>query len=165
MQDRMKEYGEKMHDYEERMRGWQKNPTGDAPQLPAVPNFEAENAGGPVNPVDVLVQAQPGGARQIRFFQPNSAVSYFTADAKMMLKDDTGEIEVSTKEGKRVLTAKDAKGATIFDGPIDTEEQRKALPEEVRKKLETIQVRATATASSSAVETPVLPPGAADNVQ
>jgi len=165
LQDRMKEYGEKMRDYQERIRGWQKNPTGDAPQPPAVPNFEAENAGGPINPVDILVQAQPGGARQIRLFQPNGNVSYYTADTKMMLKDDTGEIEVSTKDGKRVVVARDARGATIFDGPIDTEEQRKALPEEVRKKLETIQVRATASATANTFEAPVLLPPGADNVQ
>ena len=53
--------------YEERMKGWQRNPTGDAPQPPAIPGSEAEYVGGArINPLDILVQAQPGGARQIR---------------------------------------------------------------------------------------------------
>jgi hypothetical protein len=155
-----------MRDYEERMRGWQRNPTGDAPQPPALPGSEAQYAGGaPISPLDILVQTQPGGARQIRLLQPNGAVSYYTSDAKLMLKDETGEVEVSTKDGKRVLIAKDTKGATIFDGPIDTEEQRKSLPEEVRKKLEMIQVRAAATATPNTNEAPVLVPLPADNVQ
>ena len=104
------------------------------------------------DPVDVLVQAQPGGARQLRFFQPNGNVSYYTADTKMFLKDESGDVEVSTKDGKRILLAHDAKGAVLFEGPIDTDEQRKTLPEEIRKKLDSIQVRATAR--TSAIEAP-----------
>jgi hypothetical protein len=161
MQERMKDYGEKMREYQEQLKGWQKNPAADLPQPPPLPALEAENAGLPINPVDILVQAQPGGARQIRLFQPNGgAISYNTADVKMMMKDDSGEIEVSTKDGKRVLVARNAKGDTVFEGPIDTDEQRKALPEDIRKKVELIQVRATATA----VDAPVLPP-VADNIQ
>ena len=163
MQERMNGFGEKMRDYQERLKGWQKNPTGDVPQLPATPDFQSETAGLGIDPVDILVQAQPGGTRQIRLFQPDSAVSYYTADTKMLMKDDNGEIEVSSKDGKRILVARDAKGAVLFDGPIDTEEQRKALPEEVRKKLESIQVRATATASVA--EAPAFLPGTDDNVQ
>ncbi len=164
---RMREYGEKMHDYEERLRGWKKNPTGDAPEPPQLPALQAENGGIQINPIDILVEAQPGGTKEIRLFQPNAAVSsYYTADTKMMMKDDKGEIEVSTKDGKRILIAKDTKGATIFDGPIDTEEQRKSLPEEIRKKLEMIQVRTAVSAIASPGEAPVLPPaGGGENVQ
>jgi hypothetical protein len=160
MQERLKEYGEKMREYQERLKGWQKNPAADMPQPPPAPAFEPEHAALPINPADILVQAQPGGARQIRLFHPNGAVSYNTADVKMLMKDDNGEIEVSAKDGKRVLLAKNAKGETVFEGPVDTEEQRKALPEDIRKKIELIQVRA----SSSAAEAPVFLP-AGDNIQ
>jgi hypothetical protein len=161
MQDRMKEYGEKMREYQERMKGWQKNPAADLPQPPPPPTFEPENAGFQINPADILVQAQPGGTRQIHVIQPNGAISYYTGDAKMLMKDDNGDIEVSTRDGKRVLLARDARGETIFNGPIDTEDQRKALPEEIRKKIELIHVRA----ASTAVEAPLLLAPAGDNVQ
>jgi hypothetical protein len=64
-----------------------------------------------------------------------------SATAKVMLKDDSGEIEVRSENGRRTLTAKNAKGETIYDGSIDTEEQRRKLPEDVRKKLEQVEVR------------------------
>ena len=53
----------------------------------------------------------------------------------------SGEIEITSNNGKRSLVAKNTKGETIFDGPIDTEEQRKALPEDLRKKIESIEVQ------------------------
>lgn len=149
MQDRMKEYGEKMREYQERMRGWQKNPTADMPALPPPPALaDLDNGGFPINPADILLQAQPGGTREIRVLQPNGAISYNTADVKLFLKDDNGGIELTTKDGKRVLVARDAKGETVFNGPIDTEEQREALPEDVRRKLETIHVRTVARAEA-----------------
>jgi serine protease Do len=58
---------------------------------------------------------------------PNSNISY---------SDDEGSIDIKSEEGKRELTVKDAKGKITFQGPINTEEERKNLPPEVRKQLE-----------------------------
>ncbi len=58
---------------------------------------------------------------------PNSNISY---------SDDEGSIEIKADEGKRELTVKDAKGKITFQGPINTEEERKKLPPEVLKQLE-----------------------------
>jgi serine protease Do len=58
---------------------------------------------------------------------PNSNISY---------SDDDGSIEIKSDEGKRELTVKDAKGKVTFQGPINTEEERKKLPPEVMKQLE-----------------------------
>ncbi len=57
---------------------------------------------------------------------PNSNISY---------SDDDGSIEIKADEGKRELTVKDAKGKVTFQGPINTEEERKKLPPEVIKQL------------------------------
>jgi hypothetical protein len=57
------------------------------------------------------------------------------------LKDESGEMEVRSENGKRTLTAKDAKGETVFNGPIDSEEQRQAVPEAFRKKLDKVDAR------------------------
>ena len=58
---------------------------------------------------------------------PKSNISY---------SDDEGSIEIKVEEGKRNLTVKDAKGVVAFDGPINTEAERKQLPAEVSKRLE-----------------------------
>jgi hypothetical protein len=96
-------------------------------------------SGPSIAPEAILREVRPGGAAQIRVLQPNSLVTYNVANAKLVMKDDTGEIELTTRDGKRTLVAKNAQGDTIFDGPIDTDEQRKALPEDVRKKLELVE--------------------------
>lgn len=166
LQDKMKEYGEKMREYQERLKNWQKNPSEQMPQPPPPPAVEPEHAGMQIDPADVLVQAQPGGPRRIRFWRPDGAVSYNTADAKVFIRDENGEIEMSSKDGKRMVIAKNPQGAVTFEGPVDTEEQRKALPEEVRRKLDSIQVRgAVAGAAVESTFAPPLPPGATDNVQ
>jgi len=58
---------------------------------------------------------------------PNSNISY---------SDDDGSFEIKSDEGKRELTVKDAKGKVTFQGPINTEEERKKLPPEVMKQLQ-----------------------------
>jgi serine protease Do len=50
--------------------------------------------------------------------------------------DDEGSFEIKVDEGKRHLTVKNAKGEVAFDGPINTEEERKKMPPEVRRQLE-----------------------------
>lgn len=58
---------------------------------------------------------------------PNSNISY---------SDDSGSIDIKAEDGKRELTVKDATGKVTFQGPINTEEERKKLPPEVVKQLE-----------------------------
>lgn len=90
---------------------------------------------------DLLREVGPGGAPQVQTFQDRVSTTWSTANAKVMLKDATGEIEVRSDNGKRTLTAKTPDGKVAFDGPIDTEEQRKAIPAEFRKMLDQVDVR------------------------
>lgn len=46
------------------------------------------------------------------------------------------QLWIEMKEGTRWLNIKDAEGKQLFDGPIQTEEQRKNVPEEYRKYLD-----------------------------
>jgi len=172
LQEKMKEYGEKMRDYEkrlkefqERMKNWQKNPGEEMPQLPPPP-APPESAGGPpvppVPPSDILREVRPGGQAEIRRLQPQGGVVYNTGSAKFRMKDEQGEIEISNVDGKRVLVAKSPSGETIFDGPIETEEQRAALPESVREKIKRIDVRVDNAHSSVA---PFPPPAPGPNIQ
>jgi hypothetical protein len=82
-----------------------------------------------------LRDVAPGGP-DVKVEQDQVRTRWNTSNARIVLKDDAGEIEVTAENGKRTMVAKDAKGETVFNGPIDTEEQRKAVPEMSRKKLE-----------------------------
>jgi len=138
MQDRMRGFGDKMREFQERMKAWQKNPSADVPQPPEMPSLESDQ---PIPPEEILREVQPGGVAQIRLLQPDGKVTYNTANAKIFVRDESGEIEITGNDGKRSLVARNAAGETVFDGPIDTEEQRKALPEDIRKKIEVIEVQ------------------------
>ena len=61
---------------------------------------------------------------------PKSNISY---------SDDEGSIEIKVDDGQRHLTVKNAKGVVAFDGPINTEEERKKLPPEVSQRLEKLE--------------------------
>jgi hypothetical protein len=71
----------------------------------------------------------PAGGADVRVITMN------TANSTMVLSDDLGSMEITAKDGKKTLVAKDAKGAVIFDGPITTPEERKALPPAVAERL------------------------------
>ncbi len=79
---------------------------------------------------------------------PNSNISY---------SDDDGFIEIKSDEGKRELTVKDAKGKVTFQGPINTEEERKKLPPEVLKQLEKLDSDTISFEAGEKFEHEVLP--------
>lgn len=79
---------------------------------------------------------------------PNSNISY---------SDDDGSIEIKAEEGKRELTVKDAKGKVTFQGPINTEEERKKLPPEVVKQLEKLDQDTISFEAGEKFEHEVLP--------
>ncbi len=59
--------------------------------------------------------------------------------ATITFSDDQGELKMESIDGKKMLTAKDAQGKVLFDGPIDTEEQRAKLPANVRQRFEKLE--------------------------
>lgn len=79
---------------------------------------------------------------------PNSNISY---------SDDDGSIEIKADEGKRELTVKDASGKVTFQGPINTEEERKKLPPEVIKRLERLDKDTISFEAGEKFEHEVLP--------
>lgn len=79
---------------------------------------------------------------------PNSNISY---------SDDDGSIEIKADDGKRELTVKDASGKVTFQGPINTEEERKKLPPEVVKQLEKLNNDTISFEAGEKFEHEVLP--------
>jgi hypothetical protein len=59
--------------------------------------------------------------------------------AQIVFSDEKGELKLETVNGKKMLTAKDASGKILFQGPIDTEEERAKLPSEVRQRYENLE--------------------------
>jgi len=148
--ERMKEYGNRMREFHERASKGGPNPGGAVPQPPkppeppAPPRFDSSFEPAPA-PADVLKLARPGGAAGIRVENQDGNVTVWnTANAHVVMKTDAGEMELSSANGKRTVTARGPDGTVTFSGPIDTEEQRAALPEAVRKQLDRMDVRSTA---------------------
>ncbi len=90
---------------------------------------------------DILKEARPGGGARITVFNSDRVTKLDGSKARLILKDQDGEIEVSAENGKRTLTAKNANGDVVFSGPVNTKEERQAVPEQFRSKLEKIEVR------------------------
>ena len=60
-------------------------------------------------------------------------------DARILLRDASGRVEIRSTRGKRVLTLREAEGKKTFEGPIATPEQRKAIPADVLPKVEALE--------------------------
>ena len=62
-----------------------------------------------------------------------------TGNSSMVFSDDEGALEITIKDGKKTVVAKDAKGAQIFSGPITTAEERKALPPKLAERISKLE--------------------------
>jgi hypothetical protein len=67
------------------------------------------------------------------------SVTVNTGNSHIVLDDDKGSLDLTIKDGKKELVAKNTKGDQIFSGPINTPEERKALPDDVRSRLEKLE--------------------------
>ena len=59
--------------------------------------------------------------------------------AQIVYHDDKGELKIENVAGKRVLTAKDPQGRTVFSGPVETKEELDKLPAEVRQRYDKLE--------------------------
>lgn len=70
---------------------------------------------------------------------PNvQSFSFSSQQNHIIIADDEGTIEFTLKDGEKYLKATDADGNTVFDGRVDTDQQRKKLPKNIREKLQKI---------------------------
>lgn len=124
--------------------------TGNPRLLIADPNAKVELSrpfGGERDDVDRLLALVPrtSGQEPTRFrFEAKPGESFsvtrvHTEDSNLVFSDDAGSLKISTAEGKKTLVAKDAKGAEIFNGPVNTPEEREKMPVELRTRLEKLE--------------------------
>ncbi|HEY7086856.1 MAG TPA: PDZ domain-containing protein [Tepidisphaeraceae bacterium] len=59
----------------------------------------------------------------------------------LSMNDDEHTLTLTVREGHKHLTAVDRDGNVVFNGPIDTDEQRKAIPDALRAKVEKLESR------------------------
>ncbi len=67
------------------------------------------------------------------------SVTVNTGNSHVVLDDEKGSLDLTLKDGKKELVAKNKRGEQIFSGPINTPEERKALPAEVRGRLDNLE--------------------------
>lgn len=67
------------------------------------------------------------------------AMTVNPGNSNLVYSDDEGSLELTIKRGARSLVAKDAAGEIIFSGPVNTPEERTALPESLRRRLEQLE--------------------------
>lgn len=67
------------------------------------------------------------------------ATSINTSNSNLTYSDNDGSLELSVKDGKKSLVAKDSKGEQLYTGPVTTPEERQALPAAVRVRLEKLE--------------------------
>ena len=67
------------------------------------------------------------------------ATRFDLGNAKINFSDEQGELKMESVDGKKMLTAKDPQGKVLFNGPIDTEEQRAKVPANVRQRFEKLE--------------------------
>jgi hypothetical protein len=72
------------------------------------------------------------------------AVSRLSGQAAARWVDPVHRLTLSSPDGHWHLRAETAQGEKLFDGLVDTDQQRQALPEEVSKKLRVMQGRLAA---------------------
>lgn len=66
-------------------------------------------------------------------------IKAFSGKGNLMFNDDSGSIELTTVDGKKSVVAKDAKGGELFKGPVNTPEERAALPEAAKALLDKVE--------------------------
>ncbi|MGI8821335.1 MAG: S1C family serine protease [Chthoniobacterales bacterium] len=91
-------------------------------------------------------------ARQIRVTRQESGGMRTTQidmnKAEIVYHDTAGELKIGNVAGRRVLTAKNPEGGTVFSGPIETKEEIDKLPAEVRQRYDQLEQK----------DLPALPP-------
>ncbi len=83
--------------------------------------------------IDAQRVPEPGSGPNVRLMKMN------TNNSTMVLSDDEGSIEITTKDGIKNLVAKDPKGAEICAGPITTSREQEALPAGVLARLKRLE--------------------------
>lgn len=90
-----------------------------------------------------------GGTPRVMVFRPTARIVY---------TEDEVTLEVTTNEHGRHLEARGADGEVLFQGPVNTPEQRAAVPEPLQKHLEKLDALEPNQLQAPTPAAPVAPP-------
>ena len=62
-----------------------------------------------------------------------------TSQSQVMITDEEGTLEWTEKDGQKSLRATDPNGKVLFDGPIDTKDEREALSHNLKERLKKLE--------------------------
>ena len=99
---------------------------------------EDEN-GAKIEAAEGKLNAAPAPKGQVMKFEfkMNSATSVTMSDAD-------GSATLKTRNGKTEVTVKDKQGEIIFEGPYNTPQDKASLPDDIRKRVESLNLKKTA---------------------
>lgn len=80
------------------------------------------------------LEAQAGAIARITASPGNGAHQRM----EISLADKEGRLSVSTLDGKTKVKLWDSEGEVLFEGPYNTEEEKEAVPEKLRKRVEKV---------------------------
>ncbi|HEY5893901.1 MAG TPA: PDZ domain-containing protein [Chthoniobacterales bacterium] len=80
-----------------------------------------------------------GGEVNARFNDGRWLSKIDMGDLHVVSKDEEGTLEIRSNDGKRTLIATKPDGSVLFNGPIDTEEQKKSIPTGVLERLKDME--------------------------
>lgn len=117
---------------------------GPTMQWHALPGSAAASGSSPDNLLWMMEMGHEGGARRVVRTETEDDgnmvfVSLDTGRSTLKLKDEAGELELMTKDGKKMLNATDPDGKVIFNGPVDTDEEKAKLPAGLGARLEKLE--------------------------
>lgn len=67
------------------------------------------------------------------------ATTLHSGNSNIVFSDDEGSLELTSTDGVKTLVAKNAKGESLFSGPVNTPQEREAMPPAVRERLERLE--------------------------
>lgn len=67
------------------------------------------------------------------------ATALGTGTSNLVFDDEHGVLELTVREGRKSLVARNEKGEQVFSGPIDTDAERGKLPKDVKQRLDQIE--------------------------
>ena len=135
LEEQLEQFREMLEQLQEQLPG----------QLNIDPNQLEEmlRKGGGAIPGFRIPQRQPGQPLRkefnFDFNLPNGLKQGAHAQSTVTMADQTGSYTLKTTNGKKHFSAKDENGEELFEGPVDTEEQRDTLPADLFKKLKQLE--------------------------
>lgn len=62
------------------------------------------------------------------------------AQSSIRLMDDQGSIEMKTIDGQKEVRVFDKAGKLLWEGPYDTDQDKAAVPDDIRERIESVNV-------------------------